>query len=159
MFLSRQFEGMPRYAPKLDPILDFQPLCHPPHSLRRLSSAIFDKCSSLITTPAPAIVEVENGYNWKVSTIGETHFCSDPWLWEEGYTSPIDKLIADFCNFLHPTIEISSPNSQEKMLGNPSEPLRINHIYTLYSGLTIEAPKSPFWKWPFSLFKKKNRPL
>lgn len=41
-----------------------------------------------------------------------------------------------------------------KMLGNPWEPIRINLIYTLYSGLSIEAPKSPFWKWPFSLLNK-----
>ena len=33
--------------------------------------------------PGPAIMEVENGCIWKVSTIGGTHFWL-LWLWEEG---------------------------------------------------------------------------
>ena len=33
---------------------------------------------------SPIIMEVENGYIWKVTTIGGTHF-SLPWLWEEVY--------------------------------------------------------------------------
>ena len=36
-------------------------------------------------TLSPIIMEVENGYIWKVTTIEETHF-SLPWLWEEVYT-------------------------------------------------------------------------
>ena len=44
------------------------------------------RCKGCWWTKEYSTMEVENGYTWKVTTIGGNHV-SIPWLWEEGYPS------------------------------------------------------------------------